>query len=194
MSTFLDDLIHKANAVRLFWQWDNKNLIGLASVFKVYATDGSSAWLTESKGDCDGDGLRDPSVNWGADLTGQPQTNIDPKGTWFIPNKMGGSVSPGGSVIPIGTLGTAFYNGHHCHFVVHDTGPHSKFGELTPYVLRQLGQDPVHHGKYVDSGIDSGVRQLFYIGSHIGKTPIIQADIDRACEPYFQKYKTSVSP
>ena len=173
-------------------RYDGNPLQGLTSIVKVFAADGSPAFLTNSKLDLDTDSMADPTIRY--ESTHQNQTSIDPNGVWYNSNKLNGIVIPGGmsdrhaGTLGMGTLATVVYNGHVAHCVVFDVGPHAKFGEGSIALHRALGFERVKNNRIIDVGIDRGVTTLIYIGSNIGKKPFIQADIDKACAPLWAKF------
>lgn len=164
----------------------------MANICKVFASDGSSAFLTNSKLDLDTDGQADPLIRY--ESTNQPQTSIDPDSKWCNSNRINFIVIPGGmsdrhaGTLGMGTLATVVYNGSHAHCIVADIGPHAKFGEGSIALHRALGFERVKNNRIIDVGIDRGVTTLIYIGSNIGKTPVTQADINKACEPLWEKF------
>ena len=171
------------------------HLDGLISIEKRFASDGSSAFLTVSDLDLDTDGAKDPGIKY--EPTHQSQTSIDPAGTWLNSNKLNFTVLPldfakrhGGSAnFPKGCLCTVVYKGKFAHAIYADDGPHHKFGEGSIALHRALGFERVKPNKRIqDVGIDQPVFILWYIGSNIGKTPCIQADINKACEPLWAKF------
>ena len=173
-----------------------EDLEGLVSSKKVYASDGTAAFLTLSKLDLDTDSNLGPDIK--VESTHQNQTTIDPSGLWMNSNTIPFIVMPGGfserhgKSMGMGTLATVFYNGRHCHAVVADIGPKHKYGEGSIALHRALGFERIKNGKIQDIGIDSGVTMLLYIGSNIGRKPFIGSDVAKATEPWYQKFAQSV--
>jgi hypothetical protein len=170
----------------------HEKLDGLKSMMKVFAADGSTAFLTLSDLDLDTDGKRDPAIHY--ESTHQSATSLDPHGHWLGSNDLNYIVMPGGlsqrhgNQLKIGTLATVIYNGRVAHAVVADTGPHSKYGEGSIALHRALGFERIHDVNIVDCGIDRGVITLIYLGMQMGPGPFSQADIDRACAPLWAKF------
>ena len=172
----------------------HEELVGLTSMMKVFAADGSSAFLTLSDLDLDTDGVKDPSIHY--EPTHQSATSIDPAGKWLNSNRVNFIVLPGGfserhgKSVGIGTLATVIYSGRVAHAVVADIGPRTKFGEGSIALHRELGFERVRDGRIFDCGIDRGVLTLIYIGSRIGLSEFSQGDIDRACEPLWRRFSS----
>ena len=167
-------------------------LEGIQSARKVYAPDGSAALLIVGKLSTDTDGLRDPGIQ-NYESTHQDQITYDSHPPTINSNVIPFGVIPigmsarHGRQLEMGTLGTVFYNGRHVHIVYADAGPRTKFGEASIAVHRVLGIELVHNGHYTDSGIDSGVTQLIYLGSHLS-LPLTVERINAACEPLYAKF------
>lgn len=161
-------------------------------MMKVFAADGSSAFLTLSDLDLDTDGVREPGIHY--ESTHQSRTSLDPKGEWLNSNALNFIVVPigfserHGSAVGIGTLATVVYAGRVAHSVVADLGPRQKFGEGSIALHRALGFERVHDGHIVDVGIDRGVLMLIYLRSQIGLARFSQHDIDKACAPLWAKF------
>ena len=169
-------------------------LVGLTSMTKVFAADGSAAFLTLSDLDLDTDGVKDPAIHY--ETTHQSQTSLDPGGIWLNSNRLNFIVLPGGfserhgSTLEMGTLATVIYSGRVAHAVVADFGPRKKFGEGSIALHRALGFERIRGGRIVDVGIDRGVLMLIYIGSQIQNVPFEQEDIDMACAPLWAKFSS----
>ena len=170
----------------------HEDLVGLTSMMKVFAPDGSAAFLTLSDLDLDTDGVRDPGIRY--DSTHQSQTSLDPNGSWLSSNALNFIVVPGGfserhgSAVGIGTLATVVYAGRVAHAIVADLGPRKKFVEGSIALHRALGFERIHDGHIVDIGIDRGVLMLIYLRSEIGAERFSQEDIDKACAPLWAKF------
>jgi len=182
------------NLKKLSKQPANETLLGLTSMFKVFAKDGSFAFVALSDLDLDTDGQKDPNIRY--ESTHQSQTSVDPQGEWLNSNTLNFIVLPGGfsarhgNTCPMRTLATVAYNGHIAHCIVADIGPKSKFGEGSIALHRALGFERVKNEKIVDCGIDSGVTTVIYANTSIS-TPCNQSDIDKACKPYWDKFTAS---
>lgn len=170
----------------------NESLKGLVGMWKLFAKDGSSAFFSISDLDLDTDGMLDPSIRY--ESTNQGATSLDPGAKWLSSNKVNFIVLPGGfekrrGGVTLGCLCTVIYKNKIAHAIYADAGPKSKYGEGSIALHRALGFERVKNNRIVDVGIDAPVGMLIYIGTNIGKTPVIQADIDKACAPLWEKFK-----
>lgn len=182
--------IEKLNALHSLPVGEPK-LAGCQSFRKVFATDGTPAFFSVSDLDLDTDGQADPNIRY--ESTNQGETTIDPGGKWCNSNKLNFIVLPIGfkerrGGVKLGCLATVVYKNKVAHAIFADEGPKTKYGEGSIALHRALGFERVKNGKIVDVGIDPPVGILIYIGSNIGKTPVIQADIDKACAPLWAKF------
>ena len=172
----------------------HEDLLGLTSISKVFAADGTAAFLTLSDLDLDTDGVKDPDIHY--ESTHQSATSLDPKGEWLNSNQLNYIVLPGGfnerhgKLVGIGTLATVIYSGRIAHAVVADIGPKAKFGEGSISLHRALGFERIRDGRVIDCGIDRGVLMLIYLGSSIGSSRFAPADIDHACTPWWTKFSS----
>lgn len=187
MSPILQHLVDKPNSVTI-----DENLKTLTKMVKVFAADGSGAILAVSGLQTDTDGKRSPLIH-NYESTHQDQITYDSHPPTIDSNAIPFAVMPigfsarHGHQCEMGTLGTIFYNGRHVHVVYADLGPEYKFGEASIAVHRALGIELVHNGHYTDSGIESGVTSLIYLGSHLA-LPLTADKINQAAEVLYKKF------
>lgn len=170
-------------------------LVGLQSIVKVFADDGSAAFISVSDLDLDTDGKRDPAIKY--EPTFQEQTSIDPKGEWCDSNDINFIVLPGGfvdrhggpSMIPLGCLATVIYKDKVAHAIFADVGPRGKYGEGSIALHRALGFERVgKKGKIIDLSIEGDVTIVLYLGTRVSTISCFQSEIDAEAGALWAKF------